>query len=216
MKKKLLSLVLAGGMVATTSVSAFANTKELQVQPNTPSSTEVEIKGNVESSDGAVLPSTVTVTVPTNASFTVKSNGEIESAEMSIVNRGDAKVSVIASSFIDTTGQQGINLVKSESELSSSDRSKVYLKLIGGDKQFILTSETNSGNKAAGKMYDATNPSLEITDEENAVIKNVNAGDTLNLKLEGKGSKYEQSQDEGTKKAISDNFKLVLKIKQER
>lgn len=216
MKKKLLSLVLAGGMVATTSVSAFANTKELQVQPNTPSSTEVEIKGNVESSDGAVLPSTVTVTVPTNASFTVKSNGEIESADMSIVNRGDAKVSVIASSFIDTTGQQGINLVKSESELSSSDRSKVYLKLIGGDKQFILTSETNSGNKAAGKMYDATNPSLEITDEENAVIKNVNAGDTLNLKLEGKGSKYEQSQDEGTKKAISDNFKLVLKIKQER
>lgn len=220
MKKKLLSLVLAGAMVASTSVSAFAatsaNTEDIQIQPTTAREHEVEIQGNVESSDGEILPSTVTVTVPTNASFTVKSNGEIESADMSIVNRGDAKVSVIASSFIDTTGQQGINLVKSEGELLASDRSKVYLKLTGGNKQFILTSETKSGKKVAGKMYDAANPTSEIENEDDAVIKKVNPGDTLNLKLEGKGSKCEESQGDGTKKAISDNFKLVLKIKQER
>lgn len=220
MKKKLLSLVLAGAMVASTSVSAFAatsaNTEDIQVQPTTASEHEVNIQGNVESSDGEILPSAVTVTVPTSASFTVKSNGELESAEMSIVNRGGAKVSVIASSFIDTTGDQGIKLVKNENDLSSSDRSKVCLKLIGGDKQFILTSETKTGNKVAGKMYDAANPTSEIQNEDDAVIKKVNPGDTLNLKLEGKGSKYEESQDDGTKKAISDKFKLVLKIKQER
>lgn len=37
MKKKLLSLVLAGAMVASTSVSAFAdtvNTKNVEIQPN--------------------------------------------------------------------------------------------------------------------------------------------------------------------------------------
>lgn len=214
MKKKLLSLVLAGAMVASTSVSAFAD--EIQVQPNSPSTTEIEIEGNVESSDGQVLPSTVTVTVPTNASFTVKSNGDLESATMKVENKGNATVSVIASSFIDTTGTEQINLVKSEADLVAGDRSKVYLKLTGGDKQFILTSETQTGKKTAGKMYDAAKPSSEIASEADAVIKNVNAGGTLNLKLEGKGSKCEESQSAETKKAISDNFKLVLKIKQER
>ena len=214
MKKKLLSLVLAGAMVASTSVSAFAD--EIQVQPNSPSTTEIEIEGNVESSDGQVLPSTVTVTVPTNASFTVKSNGDLESATMKVENKGNATVSVIASSFIDTTGTEQINLVKSEADLVAGDRSKVYLKLTGGDKQFILTSETQTGKKTAGTMYDAAKPSSEIASEADAVIKNVNAGGTLNLKLEGKGSKCEESPSAETKKAISDNFKLVLKIKQER
>lgn len=219
MKKKLLSLVLAGAMVASTSVSAFAttqDTQDIQVHPSSPSSTEVEIQGNVESDNGQVLPSTVTVTVPTNASFTVKSDGTLESGNMKVENKGDVPVSVIASSFVDANGTNGINLVKNESDLNSNDRSKVCLKLTGGDKQIILTSEVNSGNKAPGKMYDAANPNTEISDDTNGVIKKVSGRSVLNLKLEGKGSKYSDSESEDTKKAISDSFRLVLKIKQER
>lgn len=213
MKKKLLSLVLAGAMVASTSVTAFA--KEIQVQPNSSNTTDIEIQGNVESDKGQVLPSTVTVTVPTNASFTVKSNGDLESATMKVENKGTATVSVIASSFIDTTGTEEINLVKDQADLTSDDRSKVYLKLTGGDKQIILTSESNENNKPSGKMYDART-NQEITTEENALIKNVNGGEVLSLTLEGKGSKYEAGKPDTTKNAISDNFRLVLKIKQER
>ena len=51
MKKKLLSLVLAGTMVATTSVSAFAdtNTQEYDVSSKT-AEHFVNIEGNVENS----------------------------------------------------------------------------------------------------------------------------------------------------------------------
>lgn len=207
MKKKLLSLVLAGAMVASTSVSAFATTQDVEIQPNSEKEVEVQVKGDIESSTGEVVAGTIAVTVPTNASFRVDSDGTLTSATMSIVNKGESKISVIASSFIDTTGTQGINLVKEETNLSESDRSKVYLKLTGGDKEIILTSEGN------GKMYDATDKS-EITTQRNFVIKNINAKDKLDLQLQGKGTAY--SSEHNSELAVNDNFKLVLKIKQER
>ena len=70
MKKKLLSLVLAGAMVASTSVSAFADT--FDIQKGTGTDVNVSITGNLEGSDGATVPGTVTVTVPTAAVFNVK------------------------------------------------------------------------------------------------------------------------------------------------
>lgn len=208
MKKKLLSLVLAGAMVASTSVSAFATeNKEVEIQPNSEKEVEVQVRGDIESSTGDVVAGTIAVTVPTNASFRVDSNGTLTSATMSIVNKGESKISVIASSFKDTTGTQGINLVKEESNLSESDRSKVYLKLTGGDKDIILTSEEN------GKMYDATDKT-EITTQKNFVIKNINAKEKLDLQLQGRGTAY--SSEHNSEAAVNDNFKLVLKIKQER
>lgn len=218
MKKKLLSLVLAGAMVASTSVSAFAdtsaNTKNIEVQPTTASEHEVKIQGNVESKTGEILPSTVTVTVPTSASFTVKSNGTVESATMRIENRGNSSISVIASSFVDANGAGGIELVKTPQGLVESDRSKVYLTLTGGDKNIVLTSETNDGNKAAGKMYNVQDTSNAITDDEKGLLKKLNGGEVLELNLGGQGTEYKQ----GTNKeeAVSDNFKLVLKFKQEK
>lgn len=206
MKKKLLSLVLAGAMVASTSVSAFANTKDVQVQPSSEATTDVDIKGNVESSDGQVLPSSVTVTVPTNASFTVKKDGNLEGAKITITNKGDTKVSVIASKFTDGTSTNNINLVK-EDELEENDRKKVSLKLVGGNEDIILTSQDG------GKMYKGSNNSQEITDNLNFVIKDIEANDELNLRLEGKGSKCKDGVDT---EAVSDNFRLVLKFKQVR
>ena len=84
MKKKLLSLVLAGAMVASTSVSAFAEEQSVageQVQSvaggqvesvaggkidgpdNKQYSTEVKIKGDVEDNKGQTKPGTLSVTV---------------------------------------------------------------------------------------------------------------------------------------------------------
>ena len=208
MKKKFLSLMMAAAVVATTSVSAFATeNKEVEIQPNSEKEVEVQVRGDIESSTGDVVAGTIAVTVPTNASFRVDSKGTLTSATMSIVNKGESKISVIASSFRDTTGIQNISLVKDEDGLSESDRSKVYLKLTGGNKDIILTSEGN------GKMYDATDKT-EITAEKNFVIKNINAREKLDLQLQGRGTAYSSSQDSTA--AVNDNFQLVLKIKQER
>lgn len=212
MKKKLLSLVLAGAMVATTSVSAFAdtpNTQDIQVHSGEGTESEVQVKGDIESNTGQILPSTVTVTVPTSANFTVKKDGSVQSGNITITNKGNSKISVIASKFIDTTGDKSINLVKSQDAVDA--REKVFLKLTGGDKDIILTSESNG--REAGKMYDITNDTNAIQAGDNFVIKNINPYGQLDLTLQGKGFKLEDSV---TKEAISDNFKLVLKIKQER
>ena len=211
MKKKLLSLVLAGAMVASTSVSAFAD-DTIQVEHNSEKQIEVPIQGDIESNNGTTLPGSITVTVPTSTSFRVDKDGNLTSGNMSIVNKGNKAVSVIASKFIDTNGNKGINLVKTEGELDTNDRSKVYLKLANGDREIVLTSEANDNNKPAGKMYDITNTSQAITENDDFVIKNVIAGGTATLKLEGKGTAYQSGTN--SENAVNDSFRLVLKIKQ--
>lgn len=203
MKKKLLSLVLAGAMVASTSVSAFAENKEYEVTHGVEREVEVKVEGNVSAHDGTVLPSTVTVTVPTNAAFKVDQQGTLTSATMNIENRGDSAVSVIASEFVDSNGSVGINVVK-EADLGTGDRSKVALKLTGGNEEIVLTSENN------GTMY-KSNGTTKIEKTENFVIGNVTKDRPLSLTLAGRGVAAT-----GTEQAIQDNFKLVLKIKQAR
>ena len=205
MKKKLLSLVLAGAMVASTSVSAFAAEvgQDYTIQPNSSTNAEVEIRGNLEAHDGSVLPSAITVTVPTATSFTVKNDGTLEAGKMTIVNKGDTKVSVIASEFRDPTSTNSINLVK-EDGLNASDREKVFLKLTGGDQDVILVSANG------GEMYKGSNPEEKVGDD--FIIKKMEARSELVLNLTGKGSPTDSSDTT----PLSDNFRLVLKIKQEK
>ena len=207
MKKKFLSLMMAAAMVATTSVSAFADTNEAthEIQNQSEKQVEVKVEGNIASHNGTVLPpSTVTVTVPTSANFTVKSDGKLTSATMRITNGSDTPVSVIASKFIDSNGTDGINIVK---DSAPSERKQINLKLAGGDKEIILSSEANDDG-TSGKMYES-NKTTVITDSSNFVIGSVTKDRPLELRLEGEGKASESSSDA----AIQDNFKLVLKIK---
>lgn len=200
MKKKLLSLVLAGAMVASTSVSAFADGREYDITPGAEREVEVGIEGNITSHDGNVLPSTVTVTVPTSATFKVSEDGTLTSPTMNIENKGDSAVSVIASQFVDSNGTDGINVVK-EVNLGS-DRKNVSLKITGGDEEIVLTSEDN------GTMY-KKNGAEKIQKDEDFVIGNATKDRPLKLTLAGKGVAASASEE-----AIQNNFKLVLKIKQ--
>lgn len=205
MKKKLLSLVLAGAMVASTSVSAFATETTHEIQSGKEKEVEVKVEGNISAHDGSVLPSTVTVTVPTSANFTVDQSGELSSPTISIKNSGDTAVLVIASEFVDSNGAEGINVVKNESGLGST-RKNVTLNITGGERDAILTSEAN--NDKYGKIYKADGS--ELTKGEELVIGKATKDKSLDLKLTGKGVVSSQEGD----KAIQDNFKLVLKIKQ--
>lgn len=210
MKKKLLSLVLAGAMVASTSVSAFATTKDIDVQPNKDSEAIIPIEGNIESKEGHIAPGTIAVTVPTSASFKVDNKGAVTSAKMNIVNKGEKKISVLASSFKDTTGTESINLVK---DLDQTDRKKVSLRLTGGNEEIILTSENG------GSMYKISEPTRAISGDFE--LQEVSPHGQLELQLEGQGTAYNNSvRSDGDSvrsngdDPVSDKFKLVLKIKQ--
>ena len=112
MKKKLLSLVLAGAMVASTSVSAFAATEhvgngEINGADNKEYTTNVTIEGNVENDEGDIKPGTLSVTVPTSAAFTVNKGGDFQSAPINIKNSGTQSVDVYAYRFVDVTPDEG-------------------------------------------------------------------------------------------------------------
>ena len=211
MKKKFLSLMMAVAVVSTTSVSAFAAEHKLTTLEEE-KKVEVEIEGKVEDSSGHVLPSTVTVTVPTSLNFTVTKEGTVVSPGIEITNSGDEPVSVIATEFIDTTGNEKIN-IKKEGQLEK--RSEVNLRLVGGEQSIILTSEANDTDQPAGRMY--INGDKRITSDKGILLKDITAGNSLTLKIEGEGKKIIDEQSAGSgNDAVNDTFKLKLKFKKKR
>lgn len=221
MKKKLLSLVLAGAMVASTSVSAFAaatpNTmhEDTTIQDVTDSKeVPVEITGNVLDNKGNAKPGTINVSVPTATSFSVNATtGELTSADMFISNNSYEKIKVTASRFEDADGANNINIVKRETFEAAetgdnhNERGTIWLRLGGGRNILDFTSEQN--DDMYGKMYGSDG--LEKDDDDDYVINEVNAQSKLRLRLEGKGG-TKAAANKPADKAIQDNFKLILKI----
>lgn len=213
MKKKLLSLVLAGAMVASTSVSAFAADSKVTTEQVTISSTQSErevqigVTGNVLDNDGNAVPGTIKVTVPTATTFSVASNGSLESPQMTISNDGDEQIVVTASSFEDLTGAGQINLVKKfdDDQQGNKERNEIWLRLKSKNKYIGLTSEDNSG--VNGKIYDAS----YTTEGANCELGRIDSGENMTLEFEGKGG-----TNSSLAKPIQDSFRLVLKIKRAR
>lgn len=203
MKKKFLSLMMAAAVVATTSVSAFADEKHQLTAVGQEQDVEIEMEGKVENYAGNVLPSTVTVTVPTSLNFTVAKDGTIVSPEIEITNSGNEPVSVIATNFIDTTGENdGIKVTRA----TPTARKEVNLRLVGGYQTITLTSEANGTGEPAGKMYD--NAGAAINSSTGIVLKDITAGNPLKLSVDGKGKVAEDGDT-----AVNDIFKLKLKFK---
>lgn len=211
MKKKLLSLVLAGAMVASTSVSAFAATEsathgQTSIQEGK-SEQEVPVKivGNILDDQGNVKPGTINVSVPTATSFSVNAtSGELVSPEMTITNSSQEKIKVIASKFEDPNGTDEINVVKKTdfNGIATEERGKIWLRLKGDGRSFGLTTQ--------GDIYDASYTSPQGT-EDSRVIGEINGGNSLSLTLEGEGGINKDTKP--ANKAIKDDFRLVLKIK---
>lgn len=215
MKKKLLSLVLAGAMVASTSVSAFADTASNEKYEANGGTTynftdqkdaNISIEGNIADSSNEVKPSTISVTVPTTAQFTVNSEGNLIGSNINITSQSDTAVQVIAHSFVDLSGESDINAVNiatlnSENQNNDgADRRKVYLKLTGDKGAVSLQSKPNSTG-----IFE-----LEGSSEaRDVVLGTVKNGKNLKLSLDGSAVTV------GNKlgKPLSDNFTLTLKLK---
>lgn len=221
MKKKFLSLMMAAAVVATTSVSAFAevvrdnvtypDSANVTTQDDTAETSNVTITGNVADDKGNMPTASFKVTVPTAASFTVNKNGDFIGADLEIKNEGSQKIDVYAQSFHRISGENGdINLVK-EQEIkapsSGKTRADVALKLEAqGNKAYL--GPTNGGT---GVYNDVSLESGREAGEEGVKLltlsagdKNAQSGKILLRGLAGKGK---------VGKAISNDFQLTLRIK---
>ena len=205
MKKKLLSLVLAGAMVASTSVSAFAattaNTKEVTTDGET---ANVEITGNIaKTSDGSILPGTISVSVPTATNFVVDKNGVLKGSTINVTNTGEESVDVYAYEFIDKTRETGITVKRSVD--SSSARSEITLYLNGGEGNAYFSS---SADITRG-IYANDKDNIGFVGSDGIKVASLSNGETAELRLEGKGGTSETQLPE----ALKEDFTLKLKIK---
>ena len=207
MKKKLLSLVLAGAMVASTSVSAFADTTIKKSDTEEPT-TDVTITGKVLDQNNHEAAGTFNVTVPTVASFAVNSDAKVTSATMKIVNNGPQDIDVYAEKFVDTTPNAGEQItVVEKSELTSQDRSYVSLNIRGKSRTLYLKSEETNDTDKKG-IY--TNDTLQTPAKGDALkLIHISSGDEGDLVLEGKAGQANTTQPSAT----NNDFTLTLKIK---
>ena len=215
MKKKLLSLVLAGAMVASTSVSAFADATETtyKIENSKEVKHQVTVKGNVTDSKNTIVPGTISVTIPTAVSFRVDSNGDIDSAEINIKSDSEDSVDIIAYKFIDPSEDSKITVVpQSQLNLNTGGNTPenryISLNITGGNKDVALKS---SNGKTTGIIKSGT---TEYEENDNPVIGTVTRNKSLNLRIEGKAAK----ESDGTSytpptSPIRDDFQLILKIK---
>ena len=204
MKKKLLSLVLAGAMVASTSVSAFADT----VVDKNEGTANVNITGSVDANNGNSPTGTISVSVPTALSFSVNKDGEVRGGNITIANNGVDTVDVTAVKFYDKTPTSKITAKTPNGfTAESQERSNVVLSIGGNqsERAYFKSEETladdNNGiyNVAGDKKVDG------IT------ISSITGGNTDVLNLGGFAGKLNLTNDDGNA-GITDSFVLTLKI----
>ena len=208
MKKKLLSLVLAGAMVATTSVSAFA-TPNVTGSDAEDKTIDVTIKGEVLGEQGQKPAGNFSVTVPTAASFTVsKDSNSILSVPITIENSGTQDIDVYADKFVDLSREagQGITVV-GEGETESHNRTYVTLSLQGGINTAYFKTETDESKSGIYKK-----PTLQqgdAVDTNGLKLVKIQKSESKDLTLSGVvGTDTQQPVS-----AVSNNFTLTLRIK---
>lgn len=201
MKKKLLSLVLAGAMVASTSVSAFADTN-ITGSENAEHEAQVQIRGDIADDNGEIQPGTLNVTVPTAANFKVNDKGQLLGTKITIKNDGSQKVDVLAHAFTDLTNDTNITVKGANEITSSSQRYEIALNIQGNAGTAYLGS--NSGTYKNGIFEDSN---LGTPSQHGIKLATVNPNNSADLNLSGTAG--EQDLDN----PVQDNFTLVLKIK---
>lgn len=214
MKKKFLSLMMAAAVVASTSVSAFAEDKTYTIT-EVGQDHQVTITGDVQNAKGEVVAGTISVTVPTAMAFTINKDGTVDGGRIEVVNKSKEQVEVVAKQFTDTTPDSKIVIVKesvlNEKIRDNSDTSKRYmsLTLTGNGKSVGLVSDTSDSQ--TGFINENEN---EITKGKNPSLGNAWESNNLTLELTGRATRDDEavSTYAPPSTAIQDKFNLVLKI----
>ena len=206
MKKKFLSLMMAAAVVATTSVSAFAD--DYSWPDKRDQDVQVNITGDVTSSSGETISGTLSVSVPTATTFTVQKNGTVTTSPITVKNRGTQAVDVYAYKFSDNTPTDGITVVGESGLTDAGDYSKLSLRLNGSAGHAYLKSEEGEGKNG---VYTDPNCGNKAPAETGAKLLSVggNATDTITLE----GTTRELGESGAPAAPIQDKFVLTLKFK---
>lgn len=203
MKKKLLSLVLAGAMVASTSVSAFADIT-LKGENGKDINHKIEITGNVaKTDDNTTLPGTISVSVPTTANFTVNNTGVLTGSTITVTNTGTEKVDVYANKFIDPTSADGSGITVKRTVSDSDTKDKITLRLSGQDANAYF------GSTVEGGIYKNDTSDDPINNADGVKLASLISNETVDLRLQGEGAVGGGN----LTSARQENFILQLKIK---
>lgn len=205
MKKKLLSLVLAGAMVASTSVSAFADDTVVDKHEGT---ANVTISGAVDSNAGNSPTGTISVSIPTALSFSVNKSGEVSGGSITITNRGADAVDITAVKFEDQTPGSKIT-VKAPGSLEAATASRDNLVLsIGGSRGERAFFKSEDAGSSENGIYDSHGQKA-ASGIKVSTINGSGASDTLTLT--GYAGAAALSGD-GADNGITDTFILRLKV----
>ena len=167
----------------------------------------IPTNGKMNKDAGKTPQKRVSVTVPTNASFTVKNDGTFIGASLKITNNGEVPVDISVAEFIDANGDSGIKLITDEDVKENTSRStykrneiNLWLENIAENKKICL------GNR---KLYSELGEENLISEEENKKIAKVLAGNTSTINISGKAGANSLDRDV----PIQNRFTLILKIK---
>ena len=188
MKKKLLSLLMAGAVVAGSSVQAFADVYSA-IDTDTINA-PVRVTGQVHNANGVAPSGRLDVEVPTALSFTVNQNGKLSAAGFDIKNNSKDAINVKVGSFKETNIGGGIELHDDVVGFDAMDRSNVCL---------VLRSDSNDVILQHG-----------INDQELQIIQ---GGDTARIQVLGDAGKdTKNTQSDVEVNGVSETFDLVFKI----
>ena len=203
MKKKLLSLVLAGAMVASTSVSAFATTTSDKIVDKDQGTANVTIDGSVDSNSGQQAAGTISVSIPTSLQFQVNTSGVVNGSGINVVNNGLDKVEIVADQFTDNTPDGNITVDAPNSfDRSTKKRSNVVLWVQGNGERAYFKSGTDNG------ICDATGQTGQGITVSTLSGKN-GGSNSDEIRLNG----YAGTQGIEGENALTDQFTLRLKVK---
>lgn len=204
MKKKFLSLMMAAAVVATTSVSAFAD--DYSWSDKIEQDVNVNITGDVADGSGNTVSGTLSVSIPTATTFTVGATGTVTAPPITVQNRGTQAVDVYAYKFVDQTPAENseITVVGAEKLNDATSTATMSLRLAGSLGKAYLKSEP-SGNG----VYTDPNCTHASTGSSGEKLISVSGNKSESITLIGET----KSQIGAPNKAVQDNFVLTLKIK---
>lgn len=205
MKKKFLSLMMAAAVVATTSVSAFA--EETTTVTEYDDTANVTINGSVDADDGTSAPGTISVSVPTAMNFRVDNKGNLKGSKITITNRGVDKVDVVAYEFRNDTPNSGIKVKAPGEVVTTETRANIALWLQGKSGRAYFKSEEAGNDKNGICNENGTEAPGGI------VVSKIEAGNGTDELTLGGHAGTQNLDLENNKTALSGEFTLKLKIK---
>ena len=190
MKKKLLSLLMAGAVVAGSSVQAFAaTTQTVDGLDSATLDASVKVTGTVHDSKGSAPAGRIEVEIPTALSFTVDTQGRLTAGNFEIKNNSKADVDVKVGSFQETQVGGGITLWADNNGFDAKDRSNICLVLRHGRTDVVLTPNMNE-----------------------TALATIPGNSSSNVQVLGVAGTAPQSGSTVDDAGVTENFNLVFKI----